>query len=312
MAEQVAARPGASGGWFSEVFLSLRERRAALVLLGPCVLYLIVFSVFPLIYSLRVAFSRYDPQAGTYTWIGLENFRSLFTSPTFWQITENTAIFTFVGVGIQTVLGVGLALFFNQRLRGAAVVRALMMLPMMLTPVVVGLMWRALLNPDWGMLTWLAQRLGFGHVNWIGDESTALWTLLAVDIWQWTPFVFIVVFARLQSLPTDVFEAAAVDGAGWFTTTRQVTLPLLSSAIIFAAIFRGIDAFRSFELVYGLTYGGPGQAATSTYAFEAFRSGFSFFRYGYAAAISYLMVVIATIALAFLFKAIKLTRQEVS
>ena len=124
------------------------------------------------------------------------------------------------GVAIQVVLGTALALFFNQQLRGAWIVRGILILPMLLTPIVVGLMWRALLNPEWGLLNWVAVQLGFGYVGWLSDPHVALWTLILVDSWQWTPFVFVIVYARLQALPQEVFEAGSVDGANWFQRTR--------------------------------------------------------------------------------------------
>jgi len=207
------------------------------------------------------------------------------------------------------VLGTALALFFNQQLRGATIVRGILVLPMLLTPVVVGLMWRALLNPEWGLLNWIFVEVGVGNVGWLSDPSVALWTLVVVDSWQWTPFVFVILYARLQALPVEVFEASAVDGASWFQRTRLITLPLLVPAIVFAAVFRGIDAFRTFDLVYGLTNGGPVQA-TSTLSFEAFQNGFEFFRYGYASAIAYVMVIVAAVGVTILFRVVNPRRLE--
>jgi multiple sugar transport system permease protein len=286
-------------------------RRDVALLLGPCVVYLLAFSVFPLGYSLYVALCNYDQVSGDLTFVGLDNFRELFSSSEFWQATRNTAIFTIGGVALQVVLGTALALFFDQRLRGAALVRGILILPMLLTPIVVGLMWRMLLNPDWGFFTWLVGKFGVEDPQWLSDPDTALRVLLLVDTWQWMPFVFIVVFARLQALPQEVFEAGSVDGASWWQRTRHLTLPLLLPAIVFAAVFRGIDAFRTFDLVYGLTGGGPGQA-TTTLSFEAFQSGFSFFRYGYASAVSYFMVVVATIGLTILLRFARLRREELA
>jgi len=208
------------------------------------------------------------------------------------------------------VLGTALALFFNQRLRGATLVRGLVILPMLLTPVVVGLMWRALLNPDWGMLNWLATQVGFHNVHWLTDPNVALRTLILVDTWQWTPFVFVVVYARLQALPVDVFEAGEVDGATWFKRLRYLTLPLLMPAIAFAAIFRGIDAFRTFDLVYGLTNGGPVRS-TSTLSFQAFQNGFQYFHYGYASAIAYVMVIIAIVGVTVLLRFVRVRREDI-
>jgi multiple sugar transport system permease protein len=286
-----------------------QRRGEALLLLGPCVLYLLAFSVYPLVTSLIRSFQDYNSQQNTWRWIGLDNYSQLIHDPVFWDTVEHTAIFTFAGVAIQVVLGTALALFFNQQLRGAVIVRAILTLPMLLTPIVVGLMWRALLNPDWGLANWAVGELGFQNVQWLSDPDMALRTLILVDCWQWTPFVFVIVYARLQALPVEVFEASEVDGANWFRRTLHVTLPLLAPAIVFAAIFRGIDAFRTFDLVYGLTNGGPVQA-TTTLSFQSFRTGFEFYHYGYSTAIAYVMVVVAAIGVTILFRFVRVRREE--
>ena len=289
--------------------LPTQGRGEALLLLGPCALYLIAFSIFPLITSLVRSFQDYDTRANTWTWIGLRNYSQLIHSSEFWTVVKNTVVLTAAGVAIQVVLGTALALFFNQQLRGSWIVRGILILPMLLTPIVVGLMWRALLNPEWGLLNWLAVKLGFGYVGWLSDPHVALWTLVLVDSWQWTPFVFVIVYARLQALPTEVFEASEVDGAGWFRRTLHVTLPLLAPAIVFAAVFRGIDAFRTFDLVYGLTNGGPVQA-TTTLSFQSFQTGFEFYHYGYSTAIAYVMVIVAAIGVTVMFRFARVRREE--
>ena len=286
-------------------------RGETLLLLGPCALYLVAFSIFPLITSLLRSFEDYDPKGGTWTWIGVRNYSELLHSSQFWSVVENTAILTTAAVAIQVVVGTALALFFNQQLRGATIVRGILILPMLLTPIVVGLMWRALLNPEWGLFNWLAVKLGLGYIGWLSDPGVALWTLVLVDSWQWTPFVFVIVYARLQALPQDVFEAGSVDGASWFQRTMYLTLPLLAPAIVFAAVFRAIDAFRTFDLVWGLTNGGPVQA-TYTLSFQAFQNGFVFQRYGFASAISYVMVIVAAIGVTLLFRVVKVRRLEVT
>jgi len=286
-----------------------QRRGEALLLVGPAVLYLIAFSVYPLVTSLIRSFESYDPRTTSWTWIGLANYRQLFSDPEFWHTVEHTFVFTFGAVAIQVVLGTALALFFNQKLRGATLVRGILILPMLLTPIVVGLMWRALLNPNWGMLNWIATELGFHNVQWLSDPHTALRTLILVDCWQWTPFVFVIVYARLQALDQEVFEAGSVDGATWFQRTRYLTLPMLMPAIVFAAVFRGIDAFRTFDLVYGLTNGGPVQA-TTTLSFESFQNGFEFLHYGYASAVAYVMVIVAAIGVTILFRFVRVRREE--
>jgi len=289
--------------------LPTQGRGEVLLLLGPCAVYLAAFSIFPLVTSLVRSFQDYNTRTDTWRWVGLDNYSQLFHSSEFWTVVENTVLLTVVGVTIQVVLGTALALFFNQQLRGASIVRGILILPMLLTPIVVGLMWRALLDPNWGLLNWIFVQIGVGQVGWLSDPSVALWTLVVVDSWQWTPFVFVIVYARLQALPQEVFEAGSVDGANWFQRTTYLTLPLLAPAIVFAAVFRGIDAFRTFDLVYGLTNGGPG-TSTTTLSFQAFQNGFEFQHYGYASAISYVMVIAAAIGITLLFKVVKVRRLE--
>jgi multiple sugar transport system permease protein len=295
----------------SRARLPTQGRGEALLLLGPCAVYLVAFSIFPLITSLVRSFQDYDTRADTWSWIGLRNYSELIHSSEFWTVVQNTVVLTAAGVAIQVVLGTALALFFNQQLRGAWLVRGILILPMLLTPIVVGLMWRALLNPEWGLLNWLAVKVGLGQVGWLSDPKVALWTLVLVDSWQWTPFVFVIVYARLQALPQEVFEAGSVDGANWFQRTAYLTLPLLAPAIVFAAVFRAIDAFRTFDLVYGLTNGGP-VVSTTTLSFEAFQNGFEFQHYGYASAISYVMVIAAAVGITLLFRVVKVRRLEVA
>jgi multiple sugar transport system permease protein len=286
-----------------------QRRGEALLLVGPAVLYLIAFSVYPLVTSLIRSFEYYDSRTTNWHWIGLGNYRQLFSDAEFWHTLEHTFVFTFGAVAIQVVLGTALALFFNQKLRGATLVRGILILPMLLTPNVVGLMWRALLNPEWGMLNWIANELGFHNVHWLSDPSTALRTLILVDCWQWTPFVFVIVYARLQALDQEVFEAGAVDGATWFQRTRYLTLPMLMPAIVFAAVFRGIDAFRTFDLVFGLTNGGPVHA-TTTLSFQSFQQGFEFLHYGYASAVAYVMVIFAAVGVTILFRFVRVRKDE--
>jgi multiple sugar transport system permease protein len=293
----------------SRARLPTQGRGEVLLLLAPCAFYLAAFSIFPLITSLFRSFEDYNTQTDTWRWVGLQNYSELIHSSDFWTVVENTVLLTVVGVAIQVVLGTALALFFNQQLRGGSIVRGILILPMLLTPIVVGLMWRALLDPNWGLLSWIFVQVGIGQVGWLSDPNVALWTLVVVDSWQWTPFVFVIVYARLQALPQEVFEAGSVDGANWFQRTIYLTLPLLMPAIVFAAVFRAIDAFRTFDLVYGLTNGGPGES-TTTLSFQAFQNGFEFQHYGYASAISYVMVLAAAIGVTLLFKVVKVRRLE--
>jgi multiple sugar transport system permease protein len=282
-----------------------RGGAAMWLLLGPCLLYLAAFAIYPLIYSLRLSFTDLTAADGTGRWVGLKNYGDLLFDPQFWNAAMNSATMVVVAVTIQVVLGVALAMFFSLQLTGESIVRGILVLPMLITPIVVGVMWRALLNPDWGIVNWAIAQLGFEPPNWLGSIGMAMKTLILVDVWQWTPFVFIIVFARLQSLPEDIFEAAQLDGAGRIAVFRQITLPLLMPAIVFAAVFRAVDAFRSFDLIYGLSYGGPARS-TTTLSFFSFQNGFQFQNYGYAAAVAYMMLLILVVGTTFLLRFVPL------
>lgn len=277
------------------------------LMLAPCLLYLLTFAIYPLFYSLRLSFTDLTAADGTGRWVGLRNYRDLLTDPLFWNAAKTSAVMVTAAVAVQVVLGTALALFLNLRLRGAWLVRGILVLPMLVTPIVVGVMWRALLNPDWGLVNWGIRQVGLEPPNWLGSIEWAMPTLVLVDVWQWTPFVFIIVFARLQALPQEVFEAAQIDGAGALATFRHVTLPLLMPAIAFAAVFRAVDAFRSFDLIYGLSYGGPARS-TTTLSFFSFQNGFQFQNYGYAAAVAYTMLLILTFGTTLLLRYVPLRR----
>jgi multiple sugar transport system permease protein len=284
----------------------LDHRGAAVaLLLGPCLLYLVAFSIYPLIYSLKLSLTDLRAADASGHWIGLRNYGDMLRDPFFWNATKNSAIMVAGSVSIEVVCGVALAMFFNLHLRGSAIVRGILVLPMLITPIVVGVMWRSLLNPDWGVINWAIVSLGFEQPNWLGSTQMAIKTLILVDAWQWTPFVFVIVYARLQALSHEVIEAAQIDGASSFGVFRHITLPLLMPAIVFAAIFRAVDAFRSFDLIFGLTYGGPARS-TTTLSWFSFQNGFQFQNYGYAAAVAYMMLLILMIGTTLLLRYVQL------
>jgi multiple sugar transport system permease protein len=294
-----APRTFSVGDWMN------RPGVAVWLLLGPCLIYLAAFSIYPLIYSLRLSFTDLTATDGSGRWVGFRNYLDLLTDPLFWDAAKNSLVMVASSVFLQVVLGTAMALFFNLDLKGSWIVRGILVLPMLLTPIVVGVMWRALLNPDWGLVNWIIAQLGLEPPNWLGSVEMAMKTLVMVDVWQWTPFVFVIVYARLQALPQDVFEAAQLDGASAFATFRRITLPLLMPAITLAAVFRAIDAFRSFDLIYGLSYGGPARS-TTTLSFLSFQNGFQFQNYGYAAAVAYLMLLVLIVGTTVLLRFIKL------
>jgi multiple sugar transport system permease protein len=279
----------------------VKSNKTIILFLLPTVAYLVCLSVFPLLYSLYLAFQEYHPTANSYSFVGLRNFTDLFQDPDFFTTLWNTLIFTASTVSIEIVLGLGLALLFSIDFAGRYLFRTLIITPMMITPMVIGLMWRFILDPDSGLLNYWLGLLNIGPFNFTGDPSLALATVIGVDIWQWTPFTFLIFLAGIQALPEEVFEAAAVDGATRLQLFRHITLPLLGRAFTVALLFRGIDAFRSFDLVYGLTYGGPGRDS-ATLSFYAFENAFNDSRFGYSSAIVYVMVMVIIVVTSLFFR----------
>lgn len=259
--------------------------------LAPTVLVFLVITIFPLVYS--VTLSLHSWRLGTaqpWSFVGIGNFRQIFTiDPYFWTTARVTAIYISVSVVAQLLIGLGVALLLNRQFRGIGLLRTLFLLPTMMTPVVVGVTWRIMYNPDLGFFNQFLRYAGQGMVNWLGDASVALWAVIAVEVWQWTPFIALIILAGLRSLPMDPFEAALIDGASSWQMFVHIVLPLIRPFVMVAVLVRTMDAFKAYDLVFILTEGGPG-LSTEILSFYAYRTGFNFFQMGYAAALSLVLL----------------------
>lgn len=302
---QTTTRPrtDASTGRAQPLRRPVGERAAPWLFLAPAVLTLLAVSVFPLFYSLTLSFNNWNlaSQAG-WKWAGLNNFRTIFTmDPFFKSSLLTTAVYVFGTVGIELLLGLGIALLLNRKFRGQSLVRTLMLLPMMMTPVVVGVVWRFMYNPELGMINYLAGLLRLPQKVWLGDVATALPSVMLAEIWEWTPFVALVLMSGLHAISHEPYEAAAIDGASHWQAFRYITLPLLRPTIIVAALIRLMDAFKAFDVIFVTTRGGPG-ISTEILSLYTYRNGFKFFQMGYAAALSYVMLFLITIVGQFLVR----------
>ena len=282
----------------------LRWGHSPVLYVLPTVLYLLVLTVYPLFYSLYLSFQNYTPKTNTFRFVGLANYLELVSDPLFLASFRNTLLFTLAVTLAEVVLGLLIALFFERDFIGKAFLRTALLIPMLSTPMVVGLMWRFLLNADWGVINWLLHFVGIGPINWVGQSPWSLISLMLVDIWQWTGFAFLMLYAGLQTLPEEIFEAAKVDGANAWQRFLDIKLPLLRPLIIILTIFRSVDAFRSFDTVFALTYGGPG-SSSYLLSFYAYLTGFSFLRMGYASAIAYVMVIFVIVATTLMFRVLR-------
>jgi len=233
--------------------------------------------------------------------LGLANFERLFTDPTVWNSLRTTFVFGFWVVTLEMLIGVGLALLLEKAVRGATIFRTIFVMPLMIAPVVVGLIWRYLLDARNGIVNYyltqigeafpFLQGLGFEAQAWLGDPTLAMVSIIVSDVWQWTPFVFMIVLAGLQGLPGDVMEAAYIDGANWWRMTWHVKLPMMRNILLIALLMRVIDVFRALEVIFVMTGGGPG-ASTRVLSLTLFQTAFTSRDLGYASTIALLLSVI--------------------
>lgn len=270
----------------------LRQVEPALYI-APAFLVLFVILIYPLGYSFWLSFHEWTLRnfVNGIPWVGLQNYISLFSNPAFIQSLVTTFTFLISAITIEFSLGMGLALLLNHNLMGKGAIRSMILLPMMCTNVVIGLTWRLLFNYQFGIINFYLTQLKLPAVEWLSVPSLALVSVILVDVWNTTSFVALMLLAGLQSLPDEPFEAARIDGASAWQTFGYITLPLLRQSILVALLWRLIDTFRIFDVVYLLTAGGPAHA-TEMVSIYVYNYGFKSFNLGYASSASYAMIVI--------------------
>ena len=235
-------------------------------------------------------------RAGQDTFVGLENYRHFFGDPRALSALWRTALFTALATSIEVLIGLSVVLFLDRKFALKRVVRALMLVPIIMTPVVVGLTWRFMFDPASGMANYLLSIAGIGPVDWLGSPQVALFSVLVADVWQWTPFVILLAMAALDSAPTDPMDAARVDGAREWQVTWYVLLPMLRRAIAIVALIRAIDSIKAFDLFYIMTRGGPA-LSTETLNFYGYIVAFTNFNISYALAVALILTVFTNVAL---------------
>lgn len=260
----------------------------------PAVVVFALLTVYPLIYAIVTSFYKIDFIKAKTTFYGIQNYIEILTDDTFWVAVKNTLSFVVLAVVFETLLGTVFALFFNSGFRFMKLYRTIVLVPMLLPPITVALTWKMMYDYNFGIFNFLLKTLGLSRVEWLSSTNWALLSVVLTDIWQWTPFVFLVVLASLQSIPLEIYESAQVEGANYVETLRYITLPLLRPALALSLLLRTIDTFRVFDKMYTLTGGGPGNA-TETITFYIYRYGFRYFQTGYAAAASIIMVIMVLV-----------------
>ncbi|MBD3307556.1 ABC transporter permease subunit [candidate division KSB3 bacterium] len=283
----------------SYVTLQKKRRSTFLYLLLPAVLVLVVITIFPFIYSVVISLTGMEiarPQRGM-PFVGLDNYIELANSERFWNSVKVTFIFVFSAVIIEFLLGFGLAYLLKEDFWGRKVVIAFFIAPMVIPPIVSGLNWRFMYDDTIGLINYLISFVGISRQSWLGSPNLALPSVIVTDIWQWTPFLMLIILAGFHALPNEPFEAAKVDGASNWQTLRYVTLPMLKQVISVGILIRIIELFRTFDTIYIMTEGGPG-VVTETMSIRSYLLGFRFFSTARACAFSlvmlFLIIVVCT------------------
>ena len=251
----------------------------------PTIAFLIVFNIFPLIYSLGYSFTDFRASSNApATFVGLQNYRDLLADDHVWNNFSVTARYVLLSVGGQVLLGFGVALLLNRRIPFKGLFTTLLLVPMMMSPVVVGLFWELLYSPSWGIINYA---LGLGDFAWLSDPDVALYAIAITDIWMWSPFVMLLCLAGLSAIPQHLYEAAAIDRAGrWFTFTR-ITLPLVAPLLLIAVIFRTMEAFKTFDLAFIMS----SQETTELIAIRLYRLAFQEWQTGPSCALAYMVLI---------------------
>ena len=253
---------------------------------------LAALTIYPLVTVVYYSFFDYHYVRGFEGFVGIANYRRLLGDLFFTVSLRNTLVFALLATSSQLLLGLAFALLFNRPFRGRQLFVPLMILPMILSTMVVSAIWRAWFHYDFGFLNNVLRAIGLDGVRWLFDPNIALYSIALVDLWQWTPMVFLILLAGLQSIPGEYYEAARIDGANGFQVLTSITLPLIQGHLFLVALLRTVDAFKLFDKVYALTGGGPG-IATESVSTYIYREGFRYFNVGTASAASIIMLAVA-------------------
>ncbi|MEM7025159.1 MAG: sugar ABC transporter permease [Pseudomonadota bacterium] len=262
----------------------LSDRSIAWLCIGPTIALLLAINIFPLVWTIYLSFTNYraNQPGREVRWIGLRNYERLLGSEDIWGYLQATAHFVCWSMFFQVLIGLGLALLINRQFRGSGFWTTLILLPMMLSPAVVGVFWTYLFQPQSGIFNYIVNFfINAGDFTMIGDVHLAPWAIVLVDTWMWAPYVMLICLAGLRAIPDYIYEAAEVDRASQWRQFWSITLPMVLPFLMLAVLFRAIENFKMFDMVVELTSGGPGSTTElasinlKREAFEKWRTGFS-------------------------------------
>lgn len=269
------------------------KKKKLFILLSPTVVILALISLYPFFYAIYISTTKASI-ATIERFVGFSNYLSLFSDFKFINSLKLTILFIIGSTAIQLILGVFIAMLLNREGKIVRICRLILVIPMMITPIVIGIAFRFMFNLDYGIINYLLNIIRIGPISFLGNSRIALISLMLVDSWQWTPFIMLTVLAGLRSLPEEPFEAASIDGASRFQLFRFITLPLLAPMLSIALLIRTIDSFKAFEIFFATTEGGPAES-TNVLSLFIYKTGFRFTDMGYASAAAVLMLIIIII-----------------
>ncbi len=273
------------------VYNSMRDTTLLRLFIIPTIILLIAINIFPLLWSLFLSFSNFEAHKPT-VWgknprmLGTSNYIRILTDKEMWKRFTITAKYVVMSVSGEMLLGFGLALLLQTKFKGRGVITTLLVLPMTMSPVIVGLMWKLFMDPNWGMLNYL---LGVDRINWVQNTKINLYSIVIVDIWTWTPFVMLLSLAGLSAIPEYLYEAAEIDRASWWFKFTRITLPMVYPLLLVALIFRTMEAFKIFDLPMGIV--GTGSAAPRLLSMQLYKLAFLTWKTGQGSALGYIMLV---------------------
>ncbi len=285
------------------------ERNFKYLLIGPAIFVLLLIGIFPLVYLLVVSFQGITMTDVSTDFVGGRNYAQLFDDVRLWEALLHTVIFTAIALPVELLLGLAMAQLFLEKIPGRQVFIALLVLPVVISPIVSGATWSLMFDHRFGPINQI--------IGWLsGDDAAILWTInprlvypaiLAAEVWQWTPFMFLLLLAALANVDKSQLEAASIDGAGWWRTFFRIVLPAIWPVMAIAILIRGLDLFRLFDVVWALTKGGPG-TMTETISIFTYIKGFQQFETSYTAAVALLVIILLSVVVMLALKRVELSR----
>ena len=275
----------------------------------PAMAILLALIIYPLIFSFTKSLTDFNLGMPGEMFVGLKNYIDALTNEIFRQSLGFSVLYSLGATSVEFVVGFGAALLLQREFRGKSTITVLLILPLMVTPVVVGIIWMLMFQPDFSVINGLLSLLGVKGPIWLQHKWTARMAVVVADIWQWTPFFTLVLLGGLLSLPVDVIEAAKVDGASGFQILRRIKIPILMPLILVVLLIRLIDSFKTFDSIFIMTNGGPGNA-TEVLSLHIYRTGLPFMNVSYAAAMSYLFLIIMIVGTTILIRQLQRIQEE--